>query len=96
MTLPAAAARSSLAGVVAVWIAAAVVAVTIGIVAPDGWRAAWMPVGMAGCLVLAFVIQLVQGHADGFLQRVAASAVGALVVMGLIGLGLGLSSLFSG
>ncbi|MFT4215429.1 MAG: hypothetical protein QM622_11730 [Microbacterium sp.] len=95
MTVPAPAAHTSFGGIVAVWVAAAVTAVTIGIVAPDDWRAAWMAVGLAGCIVLAFVVQLVQGHPDGFLQRVAASSVGALVVMGLIGLGLGMSTLFS-
>jgi hypothetical protein len=96
MTVPGLAPRGGLAGIVAVWVVAAVVAITIGLVAPEEWRAAWMPVGLAGCLILAFVIQLVHGHAAGFLPRVAASVVGALVVMGLIGLGLGLASLFAG
>lgn len=94
MTVPRLAPRRELGGIVAVWIVAAVLAVLIGLLSPEGWRGAWLPVGLAGCLVLAFVIQLVQGHAEGFLRRVAASVLGALVVMGLIGLGLGLSSLF--
>ena len=91
MTVPGLAPRGGIGGIVAVWIAGAVIAVTIGLVAPSEWRAAWMPVGLAACLVLAFVVQLVQGHAEGFLRRVAASVLGAMVVMGLIGLGLGLS-----
>ena len=53
-----------------------------------------MPVGLAGCLILAFAVQLGVGHAEGFLRRVAASVLGALVVMGLFGLGMGLISLF--
>ncbi len=96
MTVPRLAPRGGFAGVVAVWVVAAVVAVSIGLVVPEQSRAEWMPVGLAGCLILAFVIQLVDGHAAGFVQRVAASVVGALVVMGLIGLGLGLASLFAG
>ena len=72
-----------------------VIAVVIGFVAPPDWRAAWMPVGLAGCIVLAFVVQFAYGHAEGFLRRVAASALGAMAVMGLIGLGLGLASMFS-
>ena len=40
--------------------------------------------------------QLVVGHAEGFVRRVAASVIGAFVVMGLIGVGLGLASLFAG
>lgn len=96
MTVPGLAPRGTFGGIVAVWIAGAVAAVAIGLVAPSEWRAAWMPVGLAGCLVLAFAIQLAHGHADGFLRRVAASVLGAMVVMGLIGLGLGLATLFDG
>jgi len=95
MTIPGPAPRAEYGGIVGVWLAGAVIAVIIGIVAPGEWRAAWMPVGMAACLILAFVVQLIQGHSQGFLRRVAASTLGAFIVMGLIGLGLGLSSLFA-
>ena len=95
MSIPSLAPRSGFGGIVAVWVAAAVITIVIGFVAPSDWRAAWMPVGLAGCIVLAFVVQLAFGHAEGFLRRVAASALGAMVVMGLIGLGLGLASMFS-
>lgn len=94
MTVPGLAPRAGYGGIAAVWASAAVIAIVIGIAAPADWRAAWMPVGMAGCVILAFVVQLVQGHSQGFLRRMAASILGAFVVMGLIGLGLGLSSLF--
>ena len=80
---------------VALSFAVPVIAIVIGVVAPGEWRAAWMPVGMAACLILAFVVQLVQGHSQGFVRRVALSTLGAFVVMGLIGLGLGLSSMFA-
>ena len=95
MTLPGLAPRAEYGGIVGVWAAGAVIAIVIGVVAPGEWRAAWMPVGMAACLILAFVVQLVQGHSQGFLRRVALSTLGAFVVMGLIGLGLGLSSMFA-
>lgn len=95
MSIPGLAPRGGFGGIVAVWVAAAVIAVVIGFVAPPDWRAAWMPVGLAGCIVLAFVVQFAYGHAEGFLRRVAASALGAMGVMGLIGLGLGLASMFS-
>lgn len=74
---------------------AAVVAVVIGFVAPSDWRAAWMPVGLAGCMILAFVVQLFGGRAEGFLQRTALSILGAMVVMGAIGLILSLASLLA-
>ena len=53
MTVPGLAPRAGLGGIIAVWVAAAVISVVIGIVAPEDWRAAWMPVGLAGCLILA-------------------------------------------
>lgn len=95
MTLPGLAPRAEYGGIVGVWAAGAVIAIVIGVVAPADWRAAWMAVGMAACLILAFGVQLVQGHSQGFLRRVAMSTLGAFVVMGLIGLGLGLSSMFA-
>lgn len=96
MTTPELAPRGGIGGIVAVWVAGAVIAVVIGLVAPADWRAAWMPVGLAACIVLAFAIQLTLGHAEGFVRRVAASVIGAMAIMGLIGLGLGLASLLGG
>jgi hypothetical protein len=96
MATPALAPQRTFAGVVAVWIAAAVVSLAIGIIAPPEWRSAWMPLGMALCLVLAFGIQLRTGRSQGFIERVAASSLGALLVMGLVGVGFGLATLFAG
>lgn len=87
--------RGGLRSVFALWALAAVVAIAIGAIAPPDWRAAWMPVGMAGCIIVAFAVQLALGRPHGFIERVAASVLGALVVMGLIGLGLGLATMFS-
>ena len=70
MSIPGLAPRGGFGGIVAVWVAAAVIAVVIGFVAPPDWRAAWMPVGLAGCIVLAFVVQFAYGHAEGFLRGV--------------------------
>lgn len=95
MTIPGLAPRTGFGGIVAVWAAAAVIAVVIGLAAPSEWRAAWMPVGLAGCVLLAFAVQLFVGQADGFLRRVAASVLGSMLVMALVGLGLGLASLFA-
>lgn len=80
-------------GVVAVWVVAVVVALTIGMLAPPEQRSVWMPLGFAACFLLAFVVQLREGRAEGFIQRVAASVLGALLAMGLIGIGFGLASM---
>ncbi|MFT4136483.1 hypothetical protein [Microbacterium sp.] len=95
MSVPELAPRRTFGGVVAVWIAAAVLAVAIGIIAPPDWRAAWMAVGLGGCLFLSFVVQLSYGVVAGFIERVAAGILGALLVMGFIGVGFGLSTLFA-
>jgi hypothetical protein len=88
--------RRTFGGVVAVWVIAALVGVSIGIFAPEEWRAAWLAVGLGGCLVLAFAIQLWFGRSQGFTERVAASVLGALLVMGVISLGFGLAAIIPG
>ena len=57
---------------------------------------AWLTVGLGGCLVLAFAIQLWFGRSQGFTERVAASVLGALLVMGVISLGFGLAVVIPG
>lgn len=88
--------RRSLGGTIAVWVAAAVIGIAIGIFVPPEWRAPWLLVGLSGCLILAFAIQLWHGRSQGFTQRVAAGVLGALLVMGVISLGFGLASIIPG
>ncbi len=96
MATPELAPRRTFGGVVAVWVIAALIGVSIGIFAPEDWRAAWLTVGLGGCLVLAFAIQLWFGRSQGFTERVAASVLGALLVMGVISLGFGLAAIIPG
>lgn len=93
MAGPSLAPRRATGGVVSVWIAAAVIGLAIGLFVPADWRAAWLVVGMGGCLILAFTVQLAYGRSQGYIQRVAISVLGALVVMGVISLGFGLASI---
>jgi hypothetical protein len=88
--------RRTFGGVVAVWVIAALIGVSIGIFAPEEWRAAWLTVGLGGCLVLAFAVQLWFGRSQGFTERVAASVLGSLLVMGVISLGFGLAAIIPG
>ncbi len=78
------------------WVTAALIGIAIGLFAPPEWRAAWLTVGLGGCLVVAFGIQLWFGRSQGFTERVAASTLGALLVLGVISLGFGLSSIVPG
>ncbi|KAA9085348.1 hypothetical protein [Microbacterium radiodurans] len=95
MTAPDLAPPRTVGGVVAVWVVAALAAVAVGVLAPVEDRALWMPIALGACVVVAFVVQLAVGRSRGFIQRVAASALGALLVMGLIGVGFALSALIA-
>lgn len=88
--------RRTFTGVVAVWVFAAFIALAVGLIAPPDWRAAWMAVGLGVCILASFIVHLWFGRSQGFIERVAASMLGALLVMGLIGVGFGLATLFSG
>tara|TARA_B100000378_G_scaffold219736_1_gene183055 strand:+ start:312 stop:611 length:300 start_codon:yes stop_codon:yes gene_type:complete len=96
MSTPPLAPRSTLGGVIAVWIVAAVAGVSIGLFVPSEWRAAWLPLALGGCLILAFAVQLGYGRPHRFIQRVAASVVGALLILGVISLGFGLAAVVPG
>ena len=92
VAVPELAPRSTFGGVIAVWVLAAVIAVAVGIFAATPWRAPWLSVGLGGCLIVAFTVQLWSGRSQGFTERVAASIFGAAVVMGVISLGFGLAA----
>jgi len=93
VTAPDLAPPRTIGGVIAVWVVAALAAVVVGVLAPNETRALWMPVALGGCLILAFCVQLALGRSRGFIERVSASVLGALLVVGFIGVGFGLSSL---
>lgn len=69
------------ASVVLVWLAAVAAGVTAGILVPRGEAVGWLAVALAGCTVLALVLQLVVGRTEGYIARTAASVTGALVVL---------------
>ena len=93
MSTPELVPRHRLRGVIAVWVAALVSSVAVAVFAPEPQVMLWMILGMGGCFILAFAIQLSDGHAEGFIERVAASVVGALLLLGVVSLVVGLVSL---
>ena len=78
---------------IAVWVASALMGVAIGLFVPADWRAAWLAIALAACLILSFTVQLWYGHSHRFVQRVAASVLGSLLVLGLISAGFGLAAI---
>lgn len=85
--------RASLGGILAVWIVAAIAGVLAGVFAPEGTRATWLAIVLAGCVILSFAVQLGSGRPDGFIRRVGMSAIGALLVLGVIGVAFGLAAI---
>ena len=96
MPAPELAPRRTIGGVIAVWIVAAVAGIVIGVFVPEVWRAAWVGVALGGAIVLAFAVQLAYGRSQQFIERVAASSLGALLVLGVIIAGFGLAALIPG
>ncbi|MDQ1121430.1 hypothetical protein [Microbacterium trichothecenolyticum] len=93
MSTPDLAPRRTFGGVVAVWALAVVAGVLIGVFAPAGWRAEWITVSLGVCVIVAFAIQLWYGRSQAFIQRMALSSLGALLVLGLITGGFALAAL---
>lgn len=93
MSTPDLAPRRTFGGVVAVWVLAVVAGVLIGVFAPADWRAEWITVALGVCVIVAFAIQLWYGRSQAFIQRMALSALGALIVLGLITGGFALATL---
>lgn len=90
MTTPELVHRPSTRGILGVWCAALVMGIAIAVWAPDSQLMMWMLLGLGASFVLAFAVQLWGGQAAGFIQRVAASVVGALGILGISSLIAGL------
>lgn len=93
MSEPALAPRNALGGVIIVWAAALVAALAIGIFVPEEWRVQWLLVGFGAAVLLSFAMQLGYGQTKGFTFRVAASAIGALLLLGVVSAAFGLAAL---
>lgn len=96
MVVPELAPRRTIGGIVAVWVVAALIAIAVGLLSDAEGRGAWLGIGLGGCLIVAFAIQLWSGRSQGFTERVAASVLGAAVVIGVISLGFGLAAIVPG
>lgn len=66
--------------VIPVWAAAIVGAVLVGVFAGSGFLT-WIPVVLGALILLTAAIQLALQRKEGFVTRMVASLVGALVVL---------------
>ncbi|MCU1408430.1 MAG: hypothetical protein JWM23_510 [Microbacteriaceae bacterium] len=64
-----------------VWLLALVFAVLVGLLAAPGQGLAWVGLSLAGCTILTLCVQIGTGRKDGYVSRVTASIVGAVIVL---------------
>lgn len=93
MSEPALAPRNAFVGVIAVWATAFVAAIAVGVFVSGEWRVPWLLVAFGVVVLLSFAVQLWYGLTEGFILRVAGSAIGSLLLMGGISVGFGLAAL---
>ena len=93
MSEPALAPRNAFTGMIIVWSFALLASVAIGIFVAEPWRMPALLVAFGAVVLLAFAVQLGYGRTHGFIVRVSASIMGALLLMGVISVGLGLAAI---
>ncbi len=69
-----------LRSVIPVWVVALVGAIVVGVLAAST-ALTWLPIVLAGCVLVSFVIQLALQRRDGLVTRMLASLGGALVIL---------------
>ena len=93
MSEPALAPRNAFVGVFVAWAAAFVASIAVGLFVPEETRVSWLIVAFGGVVLLSFAVQLWFGRTQGFIFRGGSSAIGALLLMGVISVGFGLAAL---
>ncbi|WP_100811736.1 hypothetical protein [Microbacterium sp. BR1] len=96
MSAPELAPRSSVTGIGAVWIAALLGGIAIAIFVPAPQQAQWFVLALAASLLVSFGVQLAYGRSTGFIRRVAASVLGALLALGVVSAAVGLATIIPG
>jgi hypothetical protein len=86
MTIPELAPRRRYGGIAATWAFALLVAVAIAVFVPVETRFRWFGLAGGATLVAAFVAQLVDGRASGFISRVSIAALGGVTILGIVAL----------
>ncbi|MDH6237875.1 hypothetical protein [Cryobacterium sp. CG_9.6] len=67
--------------IAAVWVLAVIGATLTGLTAPAGETLAWVGLTMVGCTLITLFLQLATGQKEGYVVRVTASIVGAVIVL---------------
>lgn len=78
--------RHELVSMVSIWGLGLALAIVAEVFASDATRSPWLFIVAGVCVIAAFVVQLAIGQQHRFVARVAASVVGAVVLIGLVAL----------
>ncbi|TDW29544.1 hypothetical protein [Cryobacterium psychrophilum] len=79
--------------IAAVWVLAVIGATLTGLTAPPGETLAWVALTLAGCTLVTLSLQLATGQKEGYVARVTASIVGAVIVLSVATLVFGMMHL---
>ena len=66
--------------VIPVWVIALAGAIVVGVLAAST-ALTWLPIVLAGCVLVTFAIQLALQRKDGLVTRMMASLGGALIIL---------------
>jgi O-antigen/teichoic acid export membrane protein len=69
--------------IVVIWVVALLASVAIGIFSRPSGYADWLALTLAACTFLSMCVQLATQEKHGFVNRLAASVIGALGVLAL-------------
>lgn len=82
--------------IAAVWVTALLGGILVWIFVPGAEAYAWIALTLALSLVVAFVIQLSIGQKTGFIDRIAISIAGSVVILALLSILMGFTKLLAG
>jgi hypothetical protein len=74
---------TSWSSIVVIWVLAALSLVAIGLFSTVGEYNAWLGLALGGCTVVSLCVQIATQEKNGFVNRLAASVVGALIVLAI-------------
>ncbi len=80
----------ALKSVLPVWSLAIVGAVLVSVLSPDSQYLTWLPIVLAACILLTFCIQLALVQKEGLVNRMTACLGGAVLILGLATVVLGI------
>ncbi|HLT66876.1 MAG TPA: hypothetical protein VKZ73_03315 [Microbacterium sp.] len=71
-------------GLVLPWSIALVLAIAVEVFAPESHRWDWFAAAAGVAVIITFVVQITIARADGFILRASTSALGSVLIVGLV------------